>query len=53
MKEGLEQTYEYMDKCVAADGHLVIFDRSEKSWNEKIFRKTSSFKCVDIIVWGM
>jgi len=53
MKEGLEQTYEYMDKCAAADGHLVIFDRSQKSWNEKIFRETGSFKGVDIIVWGM
>jgi len=53
MQEGLEQTYEYMDKCGAADGHLVIFDRSATSWNEKIFREIGTFKGVEIIVWGM
>ena len=25
--EGLEQTAEYMDRCAAEEGHLVIFDR--------------------------
>jgi len=51
--EGLKQTWEYMDKCGTKDGHLVIFDRTEKSWEEKIFRKTETFNGSEIIVWGM
>jgi len=53
MKEGLEQTWGYMDRCGTTDGHLVIFDRSDKPWKEKIFRKRESFRENDIIVWGM
>ncbi len=53
MNEGLEQTWGYMNKCGTADGHLVIFDRSEKSWGEKIFRRTGTFKDAEIVVWGM
>jgi len=51
--EGLKQTWEYMDKCGTKDGHLVIFDRTEKSWEEKIFRKTEIFNGSEIMVWGM
>ena len=51
---GLEQTWQYMDKCGADTGHLVIFDRSEnRSWDEKIFVRTESFKSARISVWGM
>ena len=53
ISEGLKQTWEYMDKCGTQHGHLVIFDRTKKSWEEKIFRKTKSFKDSEIIVWGM
>ncbi len=52
--EGIKQTWEYMDKCGAAEGHLVIFDRSEdKSWAEKIFRRKRTHKKQAIQVWGM
>jgi len=38
--EGLIQTADYMDRCGADEGHLVIFDRRPKrKWAEKIFRK--------------
>ena len=38
--EGIEQTTAYMDRCAAAEGHLVVFDRSEdRPWREKIFRR--------------
>ena len=41
--EGLEQTAEYMDRCGATEGWLVIFDRNpKKSWNEKITWSTES-----------
>ncbi|WP_207688000.1 hypothetical protein [Desulfonema limicola] len=51
--KALKQTWEYMDKCGTKEGHLVIFDRTEKPWEEKIFRKAGSFKCSELIVWGM
>ncbi len=52
--KGLEQTWEYMDKCGAADGNLVIFDkRKNKTWEEKIFRRQEEYKGHKIMVWGM
>ena len=40
LREGLEQTRAYMDRSRAAEGHLVVFDRTEgRSWNDKIFRR--------------
>ncbi|MDI6792688.1 MAG: ATP-binding protein [bacterium] len=51
---GLKQTWEYMDRCGACEGHLVIFDRgTEKSWEEKIFQSPESFQDKKIAVWGM
>jgi hypothetical protein len=52
--EGLEQTFQYMDRCGADQGHLVIFDRDEnKSWDDKIFHRKETFKGQSIGVWGM
>ena len=53
--EGAEQTAGYVDRCTAQEGHLVVFDRSErKSWEEKIFRReASSPDGRTITVWGM
>ena len=53
LTEGLQQTWEYMDKCSSEDGHLVIFDRSEKPWEEKIFKREEVYKNQKIIIWGM
>ncbi len=53
MDEGLEQTWRYMDQCGAKEGHLVIFDRSEKSWDEKIFKREKNHNGLKIVVWGM
>jgi len=51
---GLDQTCAYMDRCAANEGHLVIFDRnSDKSWDEKIFRREESIGDRRIAVWGM
>ena len=53
--DGLDQTAEYMDRCVAEAGHLVIFDRREgRRWEDKVFhdRRTSS-SGVEIDIWGM
>jgi hypothetical protein len=51
---GLEQTWKYMDRCGADQGHLVIFDRGEnKSWDDKIFYRKKTFQGASIGVWGM
>jgi len=51
---GLKQTWEYMDRCRADEGHLVIFDRStKKSWKKKRFVMEKSFQEHFITVWGM
>ena len=53
--EGLKQTANYMDKCDAEAGHLVIFDRREnRLWQDKIFRdRRASDGGIEIEVWGM
>ena len=53
LEEGLPQTAAYMDRCGADAGHLVIFDRDEKPWEEKVFRRTEEFDGKRIEVWGM
>ena len=53
--EGVEQTAEYMDRCGAEAGHLVIFDRREnRRWADKLFhccRVADSGTTIE--VWGM
>ena len=53
--EGLEQTAEYMDRCAAEAGHLVIFDRrAGRRWEDKVFHsRRASEGGVEIDVWGM
>ena len=53
LEKGLPQTAGYMDRCNADAGHLVIFDRSTKPWQEKVFRRREEFKGTPVEVWGM
>jgi hypothetical protein len=54
LRTGLAQIREYMDRCGAAEGHLVIFDRRpEKSWDEKIFRREEPCGDDMVTIWGM
>ena len=54
LREGLEQTTGYMDRCAARSGHLIIFDCGEgKPWDEKIYRREESRDGRTITVWGM
>ncbi len=55
IREGVEQTARYMDRCASPTGHLVVFDRREgKTWEQKIFRREeSSPDGRTITVWGM
>ena len=51
---GLKQTWEYMDRRRADEGHLVIFDRSpDKTWEEKLFVIAKAFQRKQVAVWGM
>ena len=44
-----------MDRCDAAAGHLVVFDRRKgRGWDEKVFRKTRTAESgAEVEVWGM
>ena len=44
LEKGLPQTAGYMDRCAAATGHLVIFDRSPKPWQKKAYRQRERLK---------
>lgn len=51
---GLEQTWAYLDRCGAGEGHLVIFDRAPgKPWEDKLFTRREMVKGRTITVWGM
>ncbi|QTA82001.1 AAA ATPase-like domain-containing protein [Desulfonema limicola] len=53
VKKGLNETWAYMKKYGASEGHLLIFDTSQKPCNEKIFCHQRHFKEGMIMVWGM
>ena len=52
---GLTQTAEYLDRCEAEAGHLVIFDRREgRRWTDKVFHcRRVADSGVEVDVWGM
>ena len=52
---GLTQTAEYLDRCEAEAGHLVIFDRREgRRWADKVFHcRRVADSGVEMDVWGM
>ena len=53
LRVGLPQTAAYMDEWGAAEGHLVLFDRTAgRKWGEKIFRREAEHDGVSITVWG-
>ena len=53
IREGLEQTLAYMDRCGGESGHLVVFDRDEsRPWEEKLYRREESLEGRPVTVWG-
>ena len=53
IREGLEQTLAYMDRCGGESGHLVVFDRdASKPWEEKLYRRDESLEGRPVTVWG-
>ncbi len=54
LRDGLEQTWQYMDACGAVDGHLIVFNRQpDIAWDARIFRRDEQFEGHPITVWGM
>ncbi len=54
VRDGLEQTADYMDRCGAESGHLVVFDgREGRSWEERLYRKDEIAAGRAITVWGV
>ena len=54
IREGVEQTLRYMDRCGSEAGHLVVFDRTQgKQWEEKVCRREVCRDGRTIVVWGM
>jgi hypothetical protein len=51
--EGLAQTADYMGRCGAGEGHLLIFDRRKNvPWEEKLYRREEQAGTHIIDVWG-
>ena len=54
IREGLAQTRAYLQRCSAAEGHLVVFDRRpERTWEDKLFRRAETSAGTRVTVWGM
>ena len=54
LREGLAQTRAYLDRCAAAEGHLVIFDRRPgRPWEDKLYRRRETAGGAPVTVWGM
>jgi hypothetical protein len=52
-QKGLEQTARYMDVLGCKEGWLVVFDqRSDKAWEEKIYRRQENVNGAVIYVFG-
>jgi len=53
LADGVAQTAGYMQRAGTSEGHLVVFDRGERSWDQKIFRQRREQDGHAIEVWGM
>ena len=52
LAEGLEQIGQYLDRVGEGSEHLVIFDRSTRPWEEKLYRREETYRDRPITVWG-
>jgi hypothetical protein len=50
---GLTQVLRYADICGADEVYLVIFDRRQRSWDEKIFTETRHQDGSSVTIFGM
>ncbi|MEA1884315.1 MAG: AAA-like domain-containing protein [Thermotogota bacterium] len=53
IEEGLEQTAAYVDKTGAKEAYLIIFDRENANWDQRIFIEKRAYKNQEITIFGM
>ena len=53
IEKALPQITAYMDRCGSDEGHVVIFDQTGDSWEEKVFNDHTTHAGHDIQIWGM
>ena len=53
VKNALVQITGYMDRSGTHEGHLVLFDQTDRTWDEKIFSDQTTFGGMLVQVWGM
>ena len=51
--EGLKQTASYVNKTGAKEAYLIIFDRENSNWEEKLFTEKREYNDLEITVFGM
>lgn len=53
LRDGIEQTADYADRCGADEAHLLLFDRRVgRSWEERIWQRTEVWKQWTVKIWG-
>jgi hypothetical protein len=53
IETGLRQVIRYADTCGADEVYLVIFDPTERQWEEKIFTETKEKDGISVEIFGM
>ncbi len=53
LQDGLMQTAKYMDTASATEGHLLLFDPTDASWDDKIYERQEMVNGKIITVWGV
>jgi hypothetical protein len=52
--QGLEQTWQYMDRAGADQGHLVLLDRTPgRPWEQRVWRRKETVRGRPVTVWGL
>jgi hypothetical protein len=52
-EQGIEQLAAYKDRSNAGEAHLLLFDSSERAWEEKIFHRQTEQNGAVFQIWGM
>ncbi len=53
LEDGKKQLHRYLDRLGLDEGYLVIFDPSEKDWDEKLYMKEIEYENKKIILVGL
>ena len=51
--QGMDQIAEYLGRAGLVEGHLILFDRSAKGWDEKVYHAVRDHRGRRIHLWGL